>query len=115
MGRLLLFILVCVIFLGFIIINLDNKSDLSFGIRTFNEIPVFLTAFSSFVLGMIFAVPFVLSFYKKRRNSAESQGSPASAGTKKRWGKKSKKTQQEAGLVIDEPGIKKEDSPYGID
>ena len=121
MVRLIIFILICVFFLGFIFFNLDNKSDISFGIRIYKDIPVFVTSFSSFVLGMLFSVPFVLSFGKKRKNSGQHDSSPASpSGIKKLFGKKAKTTQQGTNPVKDstssDPGeIKKEDSPYGID
>jgi len=66
MWRLIGFIVIFAVFLAFIVFNLENKSDVSFGFYSFQDIPVFLTAFTSFVVGMIFAVPFILSFRKKR-------------------------------------------------
>ena len=121
MGRLIVFILICGFFLVFIVFNLEHKSDISFGFKTFKDIPVFLTCFSSFLLGMLFAVPFVLSFGKGRKKPNQPGGSPPSpSAIKKWWGKKSEKTQQEAGSnkssefsVAD--AIRKEDSSYGID
>jgi hypothetical protein len=49
------------------ILNLNNKTDISFGIYTLRGIPVFLTAFSSFVLGMLYAVPFIMRFKKMQK------------------------------------------------
>ena len=134
MWRLLAFILLCVFFLVFIVFNLENKTDVSFGFWTFSGIPIFLTAFSSFVLGMLFAVPFVLSFGKKRKKPSQGKQDPAGSGSdshpsleenrtfglKKWWGSKNKngpsdtdKTGKDAASPMTE--VKKESSHYGVD
>ena len=99
--RLILFILVFAVFLAFIVFNLDNKCVIDIGFYKFEGnngegIPVFLTAFFSFIFGMVFAVPLVFSFRKRKKNESQSKhvkGNPQSG--------------------IDE--IKKENSSYGID
>ena len=122
MWRLLAFILACLFFLGFIVFNLENKSNVSFGFWTFSEIPVFLTAFSSFVLGMLFAVPFVLFFGRKKKASHDSlsAGENELSERKKWWGSKKEnclpdagEREREAASSVNE--VKKENSPYGID
>ena len=122
MWRLIVFILVCVIFLGFIVLNLDHKSDISFGFKTYKDIPVFLTAFSSFLLGMLFAVPFVLSFGKRRKkpSQAGSSDSSSSGGIKKLWGRKDKNIPEpDVNSKDGTPSIpaetQKKDGSYGID
>jgi hypothetical protein len=70
MGRLIGFILIFVVFLAFIMLNLGNSCDISFGFKTIPQVPVFITAFSSFVLGMICAVPFVLILGRKKQPPA---------------------------------------------
>ena len=120
--RLVLFILFCAVFLVFIVFNLNNKSDISFGFQTLQEIPVYLTAFSSFVLGMLFAVPFVLSFRRKRNKASQTDtpdSSPSSGGLKKLFGRKNKNGPDahpgiEDGTASLPSEIKKEDGPYGI-
>ena len=120
MIRLLAFIIVFALFLAFIVFNLENKCNVSFGFKTFEDIPVFLTAFSSFVVGMLFAVPFVLSIGRRRRKKDEPFSSPPSGG-KKRRGLRNKAKDAEgngsdnvfSGSPADE--IKKENSSYGID
>jgi len=98
MWRLVVFILMCALFLGFVVQNLGNTSDISLGPWEFNEIPVFLTAFSSFLLGMVFATPFVLFFGKKRKKPSQDAyphapagGEKQAAGPKKWWASKKKK------------------------
>ena len=98
--RLILFILIFAIFLAFIVFNLDNKCDISVGFMTFKETPVFLSAFFSFIAGMVFAVPLVFSFGRKRKKPSIPE-SPD----------KAPKEIQYSGT--DE--VTKEKSPYGID
>jgi len=127
MIRLILVIIIFAFFLVFIVFNLDNKCDISFGLRTIKDVPVFLSSLFSFVLGMIFTVPLVFSIGRKRKKSvsdkaAENKNLNPSAviEKKKRWGRKTGNKQQETGLPEDglspnADGIKKENSPYGID
>ncbi|MDR0315402.1 MAG: hypothetical protein LBH97_00715 [Treponema sp.] len=65
--RLIEFIVVFAVFLVFIMFNLDNKCDINFGFWKVKDAPVFLTAFASFFLGMLCAMPFVLSVQAKRK------------------------------------------------
>jgi len=125
------FILVFAVFLCFIIFNLGNASNVSLGFRTFNDIPVFVTALFSFALGMLFNFPLLLTVGRKRRQKAaaraqaeNSQIEGAQGDTlriadskdqspkKKLFGRKPSKKSDPA---PDEDKIKKENSPYGID
>lgn len=131
MRRLIAFILMCALFLIFVVLNLENSSDVSFGFREFYAIPVFLIAFSSFVLGMLFAVPFVLSFGKKRKSAPQSPPSPPPdfhyeggkkppRTRKKFWNFRKKKDTPDSGKIerdaVSPPNneINKESSPYGV-
>jgi len=112
----------------FVVVNLENTSDVSIGFRTFAEIPVFLTAFSAFVFGMIFATPFAFSFGKKRKKTAppaapefhHGEGEKEITGLKKLLSsRKKKKSANMDGMEI-EPvfladDVKKDKIPYGID
>ena len=84
--RLIGLIIILGIFLAFIAVNLDNKCNISFGFYTTkSEVPVFLTAFSSFVLGMLCAAPFIISFRVKRKVRAGK--AEAARKAKKKGGK----------------------------
>jgi len=96
MIRVVVVILVFVFFLAFIILNLENKCDVSFGFTTIKDFPVFLTALSSFVLGMLVTIPMILVRKKKPK--------PLEPGPAKK-----------AELKSTPDDIKKDDSPYGID
>ena len=82
--RLIGFVIAFAIFLGFITLNIGNTSDISFGLYKIYDVPVFLTAFSSFFLGMFFAIPIVISAQKKRKGKDEM----LETKPKKKWGKK---------------------------
>jgi uncharacterized integral membrane protein len=118
--RLIGFILFFGIFLVFIAFNLGNNCDINFGFGVeFKDVPVFLTAFASFILGMLCAVPFVFSIRRKKKDKtagkggapaalpAEFSGDPADGKPRKRWGKKN-----------DAPPVgaegPEEGGPYGI-
>ena len=115
MIRIVFFIVVFAVFLAFIALNLTNKSDISFGFVSFEDVPVFLSTLFSFALGMMFALPLIL-FGKGRKKPAAAQGEEK----KKRWGfgKKISKNDEVPGPtsiseIADE--IRKENGPYGID
>jgi uncharacterized integral membrane protein len=86
MARLIGFILIFVVFLTFIILNLGNGCDISFGFKTIPQVPVFITAFSSFVLGMLFAVPFVLTLGRKKQPAPPKPPKPQKGDPKKPGG-----------------------------
>jgi hypothetical protein len=79
--RLIGFVVFGAVFLCFIGFNLDNRCDVSVGFYTFSQVPVFLTAFCSFVLGLFLALPLVIPvfFRNRRRGRAET---PRGAGKK---------------------------------
>jgi uncharacterized integral membrane protein len=104
--RLIQFIVLFVIFFLFIVFNLGNKCDISFGFTKVKDIPVFLTAFSGFFIGMLCTLPFALGF-RSRKKAKSDQG-------KGLLSKASRKKDKDPGETSG--GIKSPDnSPYGID
>ena len=71
MKHFLFFILIFAIFLGFIVLNLENKCDVSLGFTTFADIPIFVSALFAFALGILFMLPLTLSVGLARRKKAE--------------------------------------------
>jgi uncharacterized integral membrane protein len=68
--RLIAVIVIFAIFLAFITFNLDNRCNISFGLVKFEDVPVFLTVFISFVFGIFCTLPFLfraLKMHKERR------------------------------------------------
>jgi len=57
--RLIISIFIFALFLAFITFNLENKCDISFGFFRITDVPVFLTVFASFALGLVCALPLV--------------------------------------------------------
>jgi uncharacterized integral membrane protein len=68
--RLIGFIVLFAIFLAFIGFNLENNCNISFGFVNFDQVPVYLTAFASFVFGMLCTIPFAISFRSKKKQKA---------------------------------------------
>jgi uncharacterized integral membrane protein len=106
--RLIGFIVLFGIFLVFIAFNLGNTCDINFGFRVFQQVPVFLTAFASFALGLFCAIPFILSFRLKKKDKPGKDGVavPADKPAKK-WGKKQEISELESPSEGDK-------GPYGI-
>jgi len=58
--RLIQFIVIFVLFFFFIMFNLKNTCDISFGFAAIKDLPVFITAFSSFIIGLLCALPLAI-------------------------------------------------------
>jgi uncharacterized integral membrane protein len=108
MWRLLGFILIFAVFLAFIVFNLDNRCNVSFGFTMLKDMPVFITAFVSFFLGMLCAVPFIVSLHRKKEK-ARLKTAELSPPPKKRWGKGKSAPRGDTG------GDSPADDSYGID
>jgi uncharacterized integral membrane protein len=69
--RLIVFIVLFLIFFLFIVFNLENKTDIRFGPTekmVIRDIPVFVTAFFSFIAGMFCTFPFI---FRKRKKTTD--------------------------------------------
>jgi len=64
--RLIIAIIVFIIFMIFAAFNLDNRCNISFGFTVIEQVPVFITVFFSFVVGLFCALPLALQIRKKR-------------------------------------------------
>ena len=72
--RLIVFIVLFLVFFLFIVLNLENKTDIKLGFterQVLHDIPVFVTAFFSFLAGMFCTFPFI---FRKRKKAAEVKG-----------------------------------------
>jgi len=81
--RLIIFIVLLTPFLIFIAFNVNHKCDISFGFKVFQEVPVFITIFCSFVLGMICTLPFIVVARKKRLEKPDAAPEGASSDSDK--------------------------------
>lgn len=62
------------IVLLFVAFNVNNTSDISFGVYRAEEVPIFLSLFIAFFLGFLVTLPFALSSSsRKTRASLEKQ------------------------------------------
>jgi uncharacterized membrane protein YciS (DUF1049 family) len=71
--RLLVFIVIGAVFLGFIGFNLENRCDVSFGFYVFSQVPVFLSTLFAFVLGLALAFPLAVSFRSASRRKKKAE------------------------------------------
>jgi hypothetical protein len=87
--------------------NLDKKCDISFGFTVIEDVPVFLTVFCSFVLGMLSTLPFIF-FYQlgKKRKAEDSKREPEEP--KRKAGDSKRRPGASSGLL-------QNSSHYGID
>ena len=69
--RLIGIIVILAILLGFIGLNVGNTCDLSLGFKVFTGIPVYITVFASFMLGLLFSLPFFIFGTLKRKPKKE--------------------------------------------
>ncbi|MDR0402379.1 MAG: hypothetical protein LBH35_02190 [Treponema sp.] len=89
--RLIGLIIILAILLVFIGFNLENTCAISFGFTSIDNVPVYITIFASFVLGMLMSVPFLISFAMR-------------------------KTAPKKGKAEEAPPVQgADDGPYGID
>jgi uncharacterized integral membrane protein len=109
MWRLLGTVILFAILLLFIGLNLNNRCDVSFWFTkdaVIREVPVYLTAFSSFMLGLLCSIPLAFSLRRKRKSGEKSPPLPQEAGNQDNKKKKDKKKDEIQDL---------NDGSYGID
>jgi hypothetical protein len=105
--RLIGFIVLFGILLAFITLNLQNSCDISFGITIIENVPVYLTAFCAFAIGLLCAIPLSISF--RRKSKAKQAALPG--------GGKPGKKQKDGASPGEVPEISpyRDDDSYGID
>ncbi len=74
--RLIGLVILVGILVSFIGFNLGNVSDVSFGFYVFRSVPVFLTAFVSFALGLVAALPAVFMAHFAVRKRSRQRSAP---------------------------------------
>lgn len=79
-----------VVLLGLVVtfagLNAQNATDINFGFRTLADVPIFISLFSAFFLGVLITLPFT---FRRRSKSKKEKKEP-----KQKRGRKKK--QQEA-------------------
>ena len=85
--RLIVFIVIFAIALTFIMFNLGNRCDINFVFKNLENVPVFLTIFASFFLGMLCILPFTIGARRKRKDKIVKEDEPKQK-PKRQWGKK---------------------------
>lgn len=68
-GKAIYFFIVVLLFALFASFNLNNHVDVSIGFKTFENIPIFLFALFSFLIGFLVTVPFFIKGQRKEKPS----------------------------------------------
>jgi uncharacterized integral membrane protein len=79
MWRLIGFVIILGFFLVFIGLNLGNRCDIRYWFtsdRVVKDVPVYLTAFSAFVLGILFTLPVTLTMRFRGRKNKKPREDP---------------------------------------
>jgi uncharacterized integral membrane protein len=106
--RLFGFIFFFGVVLVFSIFNWKNTCDISLGFATLKEVPVYLTVFASFLIGLVCSVPYAISARIKARKAKRDGGDPGGKDTSKKKGG-GKTGDGEAGKIYPNDGS------YGVD
>jgi len=72
--QLIRFIAVFTVFLLFIIANLGNRSNVNLGFVSFQDVPVFITAFCAFALGMALTIPYMAAAGRNKGKAKQAAG-----------------------------------------
>ena len=93
--RLLGTILSLVVLAFFVGFNLDNKCNVNVLVHTFQNVPVFITIIISFVVGVLFTMPFAFSYNSQKKKEAKNnQVQVVDKKTKKLFSKKDSKASE---------------------
>jgi uncharacterized integral membrane protein len=65
----------------FIVFNVNNSSDINFGFKTYEEVPIFLSLFIAFAAGALVTIPMVL-FGKRKKNPEKEVRKKRKSGKK---------------------------------
>jgi uncharacterized integral membrane protein len=105
--RLIGFIVLFAIFLAFMGFNLENSTTISFVFTQFDQVPVYMIAFASFIFGMICAIPLAISLRARRKEKAAKMKNNANAmiDTAKSETKKPNKKAKEPAADAKDPAV----------
>jgi len=79
----LIFLAVVVVFAGF---NTGNATNISFGFYTVENVPIFLSLFASFFLGVLITLPFTMFRSSKKKQKLPKEKKESRKSRKKRKG-----------------------------
>lgn len=95
--KLLFYLILLGIVLAFVGLNLTNTTDISVGFVTFEDVPVFLSLFVAFFLGVAVAIPAVMqSSSRKTRARSEKRSDRKRRREEKKAAKEAAKAQRRA-------------------
>jgi uncharacterized integral membrane protein len=81
--RLILFLIVLALVVAFAGFNIQNTATISFGFYTLESVPIFLSLFASFFLGVLVMLPFTLGRRRRNRKKGGGEAKDAKKDSKK--------------------------------
>lgn len=81
--KLVFFIIVLALVVTFVGLNVGNTSDISFGFHSFSEVPVFISLFAAFLLGVLVTLPATLWSSKRGRKTPKVKEKRGRGGKQK--------------------------------
>jgi uncharacterized integral membrane protein len=113
--RLVVFLVVLALVVAFAGFNIQNVASISFGFYTLESVPVFLSLFAAFFLGVLVMLPFTLRRRGKKGKQAKKASTTAgeapkltdesARGGKKKRGKKDKKVAEDRNRAPESPKV----------
>lgn len=79
--KLIAFLVLLGLILAFVGFNAGNVSDISFGFHRYEDVPIFVSLFSAFFIGVLVTLPFTIRrrSTKERKRPKNEQGGDGSA------------------------------------
>lgn len=97
--KLIFFLLGVGLAVVFSVLNIGNNSDISLGVRTFQDVPIFMSLFVAFFMGSLITLPFALSTRRKKDRARKERDIIKQHKKESREGRKNVKGKKGRGLL----------------
>ena len=74
--RLVTFVVILGLVVIFAAFNTTNTSDISFGFYVVKDVPIFVSLFFAFLIGVVIMAPFLIGTTRKKRLARHEEDSP---------------------------------------
>lgn len=98
--RLIAFLIVAALLIVFAGFNAGHTSDISFGFTTIHDVPIFVSLFAAFALGVVVSLPLITIARFKRRKSAKTPKPPKITSGGSRDKKNKSKAARQKGQAV---------------
>jgi len=109
--RLIVVVLLMGILIAFIGLNLENRADISFGFYRYEQVPIFISLFVSFIAGVVVMLPFTIGRRRKRKKAEKEATQNSESGEKQLEKPKKRRGFRKIGSKEPNLGAESESSP----